>query len=560
MGELANILPERKELFEQTIITEEDKHLFQELDHFFAPYNDFQKKAIISDKKRICCIAGAGSGKTTVLTKRIEFLIKYKGVDPKKILAITFTRKARHEMQERLVQAGITTNIETFNSFCEKILRNNQFQVYGKPVRMMDHSTKLIALSFSLQSLNLKLDNIIEDYFSELQKKNKTKEELTAIFLNDCFFIIDYCKAKKQEISELSKFVSGKMGQIFLVCKTLNQYIKLHGFRSFNDQLVDTLEFFKKKLSYIPQYDYVLVDEYQDVNMQQTELLHVFSAPHLFVVGDPRQSIFGWRGSDINHILQFGQIYPESETIILTKNYRSTQHIVALMNNAIKDLQFINLEAHNKGDKNLFLHNFSTEFEELSFVLEKIIQAGHKKNKIFVLARTNRQLNDVATRLKQKNIPYVIKKEDDFYQQKDEVTLSTIHAIKGLEADIVFVIGCNEQHFPCKYSDHPIMDLLNLNDYNKEHEEKRLFYVAISRAKHTLYLTYSGKKPTYFINNEMKLILDIQKNERESQQPLFEKDEDFLEKDFRKAQEMEDIESEDPYRTNKESWDDMISD
>ena len=84
-----------------------------------------------------------------------------------------------------------------------------------------------------------------------------------------------------------------------------------------------------------------------------------------------------------------------------------------------------------------------------------------------------------------------------------KITLSTIHAAKGLEAELVFVMGCNEYNFPCKASDHPVIEMIRINDYDKEEEEKRIFYVAISRAKKKLYLTYTGKKPTYFINSEM---------------------------------------------------------
>ena len=189
MGSLHNILPHHQ--FKQIIITENDREIFKHLDNFLAPYNEFQKKSIISTNQKIRCVAGAGSGKTTVLTKRIEFLIKYKKVDPAKILAITFTRKARYEMQQRLSNLNIHTNIETFNSFCEKILQKYQKQVYGKTVRLMDHQTRIIAFSLAIQTTHVRLDELIDLYFSQQQKRAKSKEELTNILLNDCFFIRD---------------------------------------------------------------------------------------------------------------------------------------------------------------------------------------------------------------------------------------------------------------------------------------------------------------------------------------------------------------------------------
>ena len=144
MGELNNILHKDNQLFKQTTITEEDRKIFKELETFLSAFNDYQKKAIISNTQKICCIAGAGSGKTTVLTKRIEFLAKYRGIPPEKILAITFTRKAKQEMQNRLLKSGISVSIETFNSFCEKILLKFPYLIYGKPVKLMNYSNKSV--------------------------------------------------------------------------------------------------------------------------------------------------------------------------------------------------------------------------------------------------------------------------------------------------------------------------------------------------------------------------------------------------------------------------------
>ncbi|MEK6871364.1 MAG: UvrD-helicase domain-containing protein, partial [Nanoarchaeota archaeon] len=240
MSQLDNISSTETISFKQTPITIEDKKIFQELDTFLSPYNDFQKKAIVSSSEKIMCIAGAGSGKTTVLTKRIEFLIRYKKIDPTKILAITFTRKARYEMYNRLSELNIQTNIETFNSFCEKILQKFQTQVYGKTVRLMDHQTKIIAFSFALQIAYVRLDEFIETYFSEQQKRSKSQEELTNILMNDCFFILDYCKSKKEDLSVFfQNIISENKKMIRLlssVCKSLSHYIALNGFRTYNDQ------------------------------------------------------------------------------------------------------------------------------------------------------------------------------------------------------------------------------------------------------------------------------------------------------------------------------------
>ena len=156
-----------------TEILEDEQLLFEKYDDFLKNYNNEQKKAIICNNSHILCIAGAGSGKTTVLTKRIEFLIKYCNVDPKKILAITFTRKARQEMRNRLKINGIKSDVlvETFNSFCEKILRQYNYLIYDKPVRVINYRDKVVMINNALAKINLDIQKAIEIYFSKSKQK-----------------------------------------------------------------------------------------------------------------------------------------------------------------------------------------------------------------------------------------------------------------------------------------------------------------------------------------------------------------------------------------------------
>ncbi|MBD3252502.1 AAA family ATPase [Candidatus Pacearchaeota archaeon] len=496
----------------ETKITENDRKIFRELDFYLKNYNDNQKKAIISDSEKILCIAGAGSGKTTVLTKRIEFLIKYMSVNPDKILAVTFTRKAKQEMEERLSGLGIKTNVETFNSFSEKILRKNWNTIYNRRVRVINYGNKIMAVMSALNSIGMKIDDALDLYFSKSQRKNKTKEELSNLFMNDCFSVLDFFKVKKQEITDFSGFIepekykTAKM--IYNIVRHLDSQMKILGLRDFTDQIVDTINFFKN--NQIPEFEHVLVDEYQDVNAMQIELLDLLNSKNLFVVGDPRQSIFGWRGSDIRYILKFQEKYKDCDIITLTRNYRSNKHIVDLINSSIRDMKLPDLESNFQADKEIKLLKFENEELEYKFVLNKIISSEIPRNEIFVLARTNRQVNEISSLMKQKNIKHVVKTDENnnISAKKEDLTVATIHSIKGLEAEMVFVIGCNELNFPCKASDHPVIEMIKLEDYDREEEEKRLFYVAMSRAKNKLYLTYSGKKPTYFITSEMMDVIE----------------------------------------------------
>jgi len=500
----------------KTEITDADRELFDSFKDFLGDYNDDQKKGITSNKEKILCIAGAGSGKTTVLTKRIEFMIKYKSVDPAKILAITFTRKARQEMMNRLESEGIFIAVETFNSFCEKILRKHNDLVYGKPMQVITYRDKIIMIKNALAAQNLQMFNAINQYFTAHQRRSKTDEQLANIFMNDCFFIRDLFKFKGKQLTE-SDFETDDVAHeqaakiVHGVCNYIEAYMNKHGLRDFADQLIDTLDLFTKRKDLIPEYDHVLIDEYQDVNSTQIKLVDFLQPKNLFCVGDPRQSIYGWRGSDIKYILNFQEKYPDSEEITLTMNYRSRKSIVTLINSSIKTMGLPELKAQDGYDKDIKLIKFDSEPTEFEFVTQAIIKSELPRKEIFVLARTNRQLNELSLAMRQMSVDHVVRSDElrgTVQATDNQVTLATIHAIKGLEAELVFIIGCSGNNFPCKGSEHPVIEMVKVDEYDKEEEERRLFYVAMSRSKKSLYMSYSGKSPTHFITNDMMTIIE----------------------------------------------------
>ncbi|PXY71559.1 hypothetical protein CXX78_00435 [Candidatus Parvarchaeota archaeon] len=499
----------------KTLISDKDKEFFNEFEEFLERFNDEQKKAIVCNNDKILCIAGAGSGKTSSLIKRIEFLIKYRSVSPEKIMAITFTRKARQEMISRLSKISCTqdVSVETFNSFCEKILKKFNDLIYGQSVKLITYSDKITIVQKALENININSYQAINLYFDKNQRRGKTNEELFRILLNDCFFVKDYFNFKNKPLKEivLNAEIKNKkvIGMIFEICNYIDKYMKDNGLRDFADQLIDTINFFKKENNLIPNFEHILIDEYQDINSTQIKLIELLNSRNLFCVGDPRQSIYGWRGSDIKYILNFDEKYPNSEIINLTKNYRSTKHIVKFINSAIKEMNFKDLEPMIEGEKEIELNNFSSEDMEFMYIAQTILTSSTPKNEIFVLARTNNKLKDFSEKLTLLKIPHVIKNEtnenEDIFE--DKVTLATAHSIKGLEADMVFLMGCTKNNFPCMGSEHPVIEMIKVEEYDKEEEEKRLFYVAMSRAKKSLYLTYQGKNPTYFITDEMYSLL-----------------------------------------------------
>lgn len=511
-------------LDETTSLTEEDEIRHLEYKEYLKDFNDFQKKAITLPAKHILTIAGAGSGKTTVLTTRIDHLIRNHGVDQQKILAITFTRKARKEMQKRLKKLGHSSVcVETFNSFCEKTLQSFTHLIYDKPTQVLKYREKIHIVHTALSKLNISMKEVIDQYYTTAQKKGKTEEELISIFINDCFHIRDYFKAKNQKISPKAFFCqtakhSSTIKLIIGVVNYINAYMIRNGLRDYTDQLIDTLSFYEKSPTHIPHFEHILVDEYQDVNDTQIQLINTLQYDNLFVVGDPRQSIYGWRGSDLRYIIRFPELYSDAQLIHLTTNYRSSPAIVELINKAISPMRLPDLVSFKQSEKNITLTHHQNESEEYSHVVDSIKKSLNPRHDIFILARTNKQLSEIAKLLEKNKIDHIIRKEElktTTPSRKNALTLATIHAIKGLEAQTVFVVGCTQKYFPCKGSEHPIIDLLKREEYDKEEEERRLFYVALSRAKQDLHLSYSARSTTYFITESMKRLIRLKRYKKE---------------------------------------------
>ncbi len=509
--------------FPESKITQTDEKLFSAFGFFLDKFNPKQKKTIITQAKNVLCIAGAGSGKTTVLTKRIEFLTKFKSVPTKDILAITFTRKAKQEMESRLYELGIDdVCVETFNSYCEKKLKQYGNRIYDKDVKVIEYKNKIALVSSALKKLGKSFDTFYDDYFNKRQLREKSRDELFFIFVNDVFSVIDYYKNIEMEIQpfhdRISKPVEKRVAQImFDVAGDVQKNLKLKGVRDFSDQVIDCLKLFRLFPDLIPEYEHVLVDEFQDVNLIQNEFIKLLTPKNLFVVGDPRQAIYGWRGSEIKFILDFPKTFPKTEVIFLETNYRSEKNIVSIANQSIKEFGLPDMKAFNDTDKqNIYLIEQDNEKLEKTFVIGAIKSSKNPKNEIFVLARTNRVLENYAQDFKKAGIPYTIKSEEEYKSgepKENEIVLATIHSIKGMEAKEVYIVSCNSLSFPNKVVDNFVFSAMKEgDDYDKLSEELRLFYVAITRAKEKLVISYTGN-PSKFITDEMKTNIIIkQKN------------------------------------------------
>lgn len=379
--------------------------------------NPKQKEAVVCTEGPLLLMAGAGSGKTRVLTHRIAYLIEEKGINPWNILAITFTNKAAKEMKERVKGLmgieGEDVWVSTFHSMCVRILRRDVDHIgYSRNFTIIDSSEQLTLMKRVLKELNID------------PKKYDPRSILGAISnaKNGLLTPADYQETQGDFFTQ----IVGRCYEIYQKELRQNQCM------DFDDLIMNTIRLFKENPEalafYQNKFQYIHVDEYQDTNHAQYTLVNMLAArfKNLCVVGDADQSIYGWRGADMQNILDFEKDYPEAEVILLEQNYRSTKTILEAANQVIQNNR-------NRRDKSLWTENHEgprikyyrgqTERDEGQFVVREIqnqiANEGRDYGDFAVLYRTNAQSRAVEDILVKSNIPYTMVGGHKFYDRKE---------------------------------------------------------------------------------------------------------------------------------------------
>lgn len=382
-----------------------------------ANMNPRQKEAVMHTEGPLLLMAGAGSGKTRVLTHRIAYLIEEKNVNPWNILAITFTNKAAREMKERVNQllgsGGEDVWVSTFHSMCVRILRRDVDQIgYSKNFTIIDTSEQNTLMKRVLKELNI--DPKKYDPRSILGAISNAKNELLTP--------ADY----ENQQGSLFEQIVGRCYALYQKELRNNQCM------DFDDLIMNTIRLFKENEDalqfYQRKFHYIHVDEYQDTNHAQYTLVNLLADrfKNLCVVGDADQSIYGWRGANMQNILDFEKDYPDAAVILLEQNYRSTQTILNAANQVIKNNR-------NRPDKNLWTENRAgekityyrgdSERDEARFIVsemqKQIADKGRKFGDFAVLYRTNAQSRVIEEMLLKANVPYTMVGGRKFYDRKE---------------------------------------------------------------------------------------------------------------------------------------------
>ena len=399
----------------------------------FDKLSERQKEAVMHKEGPCLVLAGAGSGKTRVLTERIVNLIN-SGVRPQNILAITFTNKAAREMRERVSRSiGSDADkifIGTFHSFGLKVLRENADVLgYTNNITILDRDDVNSLIKKFLKEMNLSSENYPIKYI-----------------LNK----ISFAKNEGLSPEEYSKFMTSPLDQVVIkIYKKYVSMLKRNNSVDFDDLLILPVKIFKKSDEvldkYQEHYQYILVDEYQDTNMVQYELCKLLASKYLnlFVVGDMDQSIYSFRFANYMNVMNFEKDYPMAKTVLLDENYRSTNNILKAANDVIKnnkERKEKNLWSNNgDGDKIKYIR-CESELEEARTVINevrKLISNGEKPKEIAVLYRTNGQSRVIEEAFLKENIPFRIVGSYFFYNRKEiKDLIAYLHLIYNTNDDV----------------------------------------------------------------------------------------------------------------------------
>ena len=404
--------------------------------------NDRQAEAVQTTEGPLLIMAGAGSGKTRVLTHRIAYLIDEKMVNPWNILAITFTNKAAREMRERAVALNPATSetlIATFHSMCVRILRREADHIgYNRNFTIVDPGEQRTLMKRILKNLNL-------------DPKKWNERAILGTISN----------AKNDLLDEIAyEHQAGDMyTQIVAKCyKAYQEELRRSEAMDFDDLIMMTLRLFDKNpdvLAYYQQrYQYIHVDEYQDTNHAQYQLVKLLASrfKNICVVGDADQSIYGWRGADMQNILDFEKDYPEAKVVLLEENYRSTKKILQAANEVIKNNRNRRpkkLWTQNDEGEQIVYYRANDERDEAVFVASTIDNIVREKVKNFkdfaVLYRTNAQSRTIEEALLKSNIPYTMVGGTKFYSRKEiRDVISYLNLIANTSDNISFERVVNE--------------------------------------------------------------------------------------------------------------------
>lgn len=386
--------------------------------------NPAQRKAVTTTEGFVRVIAGAGSGKTRALSHRFAYLVNELGILPGNILCVTFTNKAANEMRQRihaLTGDNDTGYINTFHGFCVSALQEDSSVIqYPKSFLVLDNSDINAMLQIIYEERNLTLREMTFG-------KARDMIEIRKLFKNPDYYL-DMLSMSLDGLKQ--KYLDAVKPEDIIFYGYLYQEKKCFGL-DYNDLILFSLHIFRQhediRLKWQQRLEYIMIDEFQDIDSLQYELMEVLCGYHrnLFVVGDPDQTIYTWRGADVKYLLEFDQNFPDVRTVMMLENYRSTPEILAAANSLIEKNQLRMEKAllpTLPSGAPVLCHYGETQEEEAKWMAEEIQhlhEGGTAYGDIAILYRAHHVTRTIESVFLQKKLPYAIYSGTQFFDRME---------------------------------------------------------------------------------------------------------------------------------------------
>jgi len=410
--------------------------------------NEAQKEAVTTTEGYIRVIAGAGSGKTKALTSRYIYLVRELGISTANILCVTFTNKAAREMKKR-IRAVIGDNdtglISTFHGFCRLLLKEDIHTMgYPNNFIVMDNEDIDSILKIVYEQANITLRQFTFSAAKEMisKRKNGLCEHIP--------YVLETDNNKIKEKFLYSKKVEDRIFFGYLYQQKKNFSLDYNDLITFALYILENFPKIREKWNL--KLEYIMVDEFQDVNNNQYALVNILSEYHknLFVVGDPDQTIYSWRGARVEYIIDFDKKYKGTKTIMMNTNYRSSENIIHASNSLIsKNKQRIDkqLIPTKLGNIPVMYNHAKTIYDEARWIvtqIEKILEGGKKYKDITILYRAHYVSRSIEEEFLKNKIPYVLYSGIEFYQRKEIKDILSYLRMIVFEDDLSLMRVINE--------------------------------------------------------------------------------------------------------------------
>jgi DNA helicase-2/ATP-dependent DNA helicase PcrA len=408
------------------------------VDDILRDLNEAQQEAITATEGFVRVIAGAGSGKTRALSRRFAYLVNAIGILPGNILCVTFTNKSAHEMRQRihnLTGDNDTGYINTFHGFCVSVLQEDSYAVqYPKSFLVLDNSDIDAMLKIIYEERGLTLRNMTFGMARDMIEIRKTLKE-PEYYLDMITMSLDTLEQKYKNAVEAADIIF--YGYLY-------QEKKCFGL-DYNDLIKFSLYIFAEnetiRLKWQKRLEYIMIDEFQDIDALQYKLMEVLCAYHqnLFIVGDPDQTIYTWRGANVRYLLEFDQVFPAVKTIMMMQNYRSSPQIIAAANSLIaKNTHRLKKELLPTlpGSSPVICHHANTSCAEALWIaaqIKTLREQGAAYREITILYRAHYLTRTVEEVFLQEKIPYTIYSGVQFFSRleiKDALSYLRLLAYK----------------------------------------------------------------------------------------------------------------------------------